>query len=267
VEKKISDMPAIKFHARRKFYLLQSKTRNWETCPHHLEHYRTIFIMSGEGSFILHNQMRSYFRHGMIFLKPGETILFQEDLETEVFMIAFDTSMADDFQAKKTLTPDFADTYRQIETLCNNNHLSQGQPLQNEHDGQTVSYLISQISYEVIQRPVSYVKLIQGSVELFVTILARNNVDGKKTAEKSPRQNLTDAMIQYLRNELDQNKTVRVPELLLRFNISEEAANLCMINQTGMSLRNFIIKYKSDLFKSRMLKVDVLDLSPYLQTS
>ncbi|NIJ52494.1 hypothetical protein [Dyadobacter arcticus] len=258
-------MPAIKFHARKKFHLLQSKTRNWESNPEHLEHYRIIFVMSGEGNFILNNQMRGYSRQGIILLKPGQRLLFQEDRETEVFMIAFDSCLAENFQGKKALTPNFADTYKQAENLCTNNRLTQGRPLQSEHDGQTIAYLIQQMSFEVMQRSASYIKLIQGSVELFVTVLARNNFESKKTEEKISQQTLADAIIEYLRNELHLNKNIRIPELLLRFNISEEGANLCIMNQTGMSLRNFIFKYKADLFKSRLLKVDVLELSPYLR--
>ncbi|TLV03851.1 AraC family ligand binding domain-containing protein [Dyadobacter luticola] len=258
-------MSTIQFNARKKFHLLQAKTRNWETKPEHLEHYRIIFVMSGEGNFILADQIRNYARHGIIFLKPGQRVIFQEDRETEVFMIAFDTYLAEDFQRKKAYTPDFADTYKQAENLCNAPRLIQGKALQNEHDEQMINYLISQMSFEVIQRSVSHVKLIQGSVDLFVTILARNNFASKKIDEKASQQTVADGMIEYLRQELHQNKSIRIPELLMRFNISEEAANLCIMNKTGMSLRNFIFKYKADLFKSRMLKIDVLELSPYLR--
>lgn len=258
-------MSSIKFSVRKKFHLFQSRTRVWETNPTQLDHYRIIFILSGEGQFILNGTMCSYSRNGILFLKPGQQPVFQEDKDTEIFVIAFDTYLEDDFQKKKKLSPDFADTYKLAENLCNGIRLSQGQSITNDRDSQTVNYLISQIAFEVTQRPASHVKLIRGSIEMIVTILARNNFESKKTEEKTSRQVLTEHMIEYLRNELHQNKSIRVPEFLFRFNVSEEVANLCILNQTGMSLRNFIFKYKSDLFKSRMLKVDVMELSPYLR--
>jgi hypothetical protein len=264
LKKALLVMSSIKLSVRRKFHLFQSRTKVWETSPSQLDHYRIIFILSGEGQFILNGSIHSYSRNGIIFLKPGQQPVFQEDNGTEIFVISFDTYLQDDFQKKKALNPDFADTYKMAENLCNGLRISQGQSITNERDIQTVNALINQITFEVAQRPSSYVKLIRGSIEMIVTILARNNFESKKAEEKTSRQVLTDRMIEYLRNELHQNKSIRVPEFLLRFNVSEDVANICILNQTGMSLRNFIFKYKSDLFKSRMLKVDVIELSPYL---
>ncbi|MEO6282310.1 MAG: hypothetical protein ABIN80_01250 [Dyadobacter sp.] len=258
-------MSSIKLSVRKRFHLFRSRTRVWETSPVQLDHYRIIFIMSGHGQFILNGSMSSYSHHGILFLKPGQQPVFQEDKDTEIFVIAFDTYLGDDFQKKKAFSPDFADTYKLAENLCNGIRMSQGQPIPNERDNQTVHSLISQVTFEVAQRPASHIKLIRGSIEMIVTILARNNFESKKAGEKTSRDVLTDQMIEFLRNELHQNKSIRVPEFLLRFNVSEDVANICILNQTGMSLRNFIFKYKSDLFKSRMLKVDVIELSPYLQ--
>ncbi|WAC13991.1 hypothetical protein ON006_08505 [Dyadobacter pollutisoli] len=255
----------MKFSVRKKFHLFQSRTRIWETSPAQLDHYRIIFILSGEGQFILDGTMYSYTGHGIIILKPGQQPVFQEDNGTEIFMIAFDTYLSDNFQKKKAFSPDFADTYKLAENLCNGFRISQGHSIANERDSKTIHSLIRQITFEVAQRPASHIKLIRGSIEMIVTILARNNFETKKTEEKTSRQVLTEHMIEYLRNELHQNKSIRIPEFLFRFNVSEEVANLCILNQTGMSLRNFIFKYKSDLFKSRMLKVDVMELSAYLR--
>ncbi|MCE6991934.1 hypothetical protein [Dyadobacter sp. CY323] len=258
-------MSVIKFSAHKKFHLLQIKTRTWETSPDQLQHYRIIFILSGQGQFVLEGVIHSYTKSGLIYLKPDQHPVFQEDNNTEILIMAFDTYLADDFQSKKAFSPDFADTYKQAENLCKDILLPQGKPLANERDSQTVNYLINQISFEITQKPSSHLKLIKGSIELIVTVLARNNFAGKKSEEKISQQVLTEHLVEYVRQELHHNRSIRIPELLLRFNISEEVANLHVMNRTGMSLRNFIFKYKADLFKSRLLKVDVMELSPYLR--
>ena len=258
-------MSVIKFSAHKKFHLLQIKTRAWETGPEQLQHYRIIFILSGQGQFALESTIHSYAKSGIIYLKPGQQPVFQEDNNTEILIIGFDTYLADDFQRKKKFSPDFADTYKQAENLCRSILLPQGKPLANERDGQTVNYLVSQICFEITQRPSSHLKLIKGSIDLIVTMLARNNFTIRKPEEKTSQQVLTEHLVEYVRQELHHNRSVRIPEVLLRFNISEEVANLHVMNRTGMSLRNFIFKYKADLFKSRLLKVDVMELSPYLR--
>lgn len=260
-------MSVIQFNAHKKYHVLQSKTRVWETHNELTAHYRIIFIRSGEGHFSLDGKLYEYAEKGIILLSPGQHPIFQEDSNSEIFLIAFDTWLADDFLQKKEFSPDFADIYKQAEHLCDCVRLTQGQPLQNERDAQTITYLINQILFEVTQQPTSHNKLIRGSIDLIVTILARNNFESKKVEEKAGRQNLAESIISYLRDELHQNKNIRVPELLMRFNISEDVANLCVLNQTGMSLRNFIFKYKADLFKSRMLKVDISELTGYLHSS
>lgn len=258
-------MSTIQFNAHKKYHLVQCKTRVWESGRELSEHYRIIFIRSGEGQFSLDGKLQAYTKHGVIFLRPEQHPIFQEDPDTEIFMIAFDTWLAEDFQQKKAFSPDFADTYKQAEHICESVRLTQGQPLKHERDAQTIVYLINQILFEVTQQPTSHNKLIRGSIDLIVTVLARNNFETKKVEEDTSAQNLAGAIVDYLRNQLHDNKNVRVPELLMHFNISEDVANLCVMNRTGMSLRNFIFKYKADLFKSRMLKVDVMEISTYLR--
>ncbi|SKB51778.1 hypothetical protein [Dyadobacter psychrophilus] len=253
-------MSPVKFTVRKRFHLLQCKTRRLDSGQEHLAHYRLIFVLAGEGKFILNREIHSYVSGGVIFLEPDQQPTFQEDKGTEILMIAFDTHLAHDFQQKKAYSPDFADTYKQVENLCKNIRLSQGMRVKNDRDAQTVSYLVGQISFELSQQSPSFIKLIKSSIDLIVTILVRNNFESKK-ADEPLQQNLTESMIGYLKSQMQQNKSVRIGELLIKFNVSEEAANLCMLNHTGMSLRNFIFKYKADLFKSRMLKMDVSDFS------
>lgn len=248
----------------RKFHLLRSKTRIWES-KDQLAHYRLIYICSGKGNFILDNSLHEYLPAGLIFLCPGQHPIFQEDNETEILLVAFDTFLADNFQQKKALQPDFADTYKQFENLCENLKYSQGKPLLNERDANTLGYLLGEIAFEMDQQPNPHLKLIRNSIEMLVTILVRNNFESRALQAPEEQQLVTEHLIEYVRNELHQNKTIRIPEVLMRFNISEEAANLCVMNRVGMSLRNFIFKYKADLFKSRLLKMDILELSPYLR--
>ncbi|MEO6685079.1 MAG: hypothetical protein ABIN24_03910, partial [Dyadobacter sp.] len=159
-------MPAIKFNALKRFHLLQSKTRIWESCGEQLEHYRIIFILSGQGKFILNGEICCYFQKGVIFLKPGQQPIFQEDKETEIFVVAFDTYLAEDFQKKKLFSPDFADTYKQAENLCNNYLLIQGRPIPNEREGKTITYMIIQILFELGQQPASHLKMIKGCIDM-----------------------------------------------------------------------------------------------------
>ncbi|MCF2502677.1 AraC family ligand binding domain-containing protein [Dyadobacter sp. CY107] len=257
-------MPPIKFTVRKRFHLLQCKTRTLDSGREHLAHYRLIFVISGEGKFVLNREIHSYSSGGVIFLEPDQQPMFQEDRGTEILMIAFDTHLAEDFQRKKAYSPDFADIYKQVENLCKNIRLIQGKPVKNDRDAQTVNYLVNQISFELSQQSSSFIKLIRSSIELIVTILARNNFECKKAEEKPLQHNLSESMIGYVKSQIQQNKSIRIGELLMKFNISEEAANLCMLNHTGMSLRNFIFKYKADLFKSRMLKMDISEFSARL---
>lgn len=256
-------MPAIKFNAHKRFHLLQSKTRIWESNAEQLEHYRIIFILSGQGKFILDGEICCYFQNGIIFLRPGQQPIFQEDKETEIFMVAFDTYLADDFQKKKLFSPDFADTYKQAENLCNGFVLIQGRPIPNERDGKTVTCMLVQMLFELSQQPASHLKMLKGCIEMIVTILARNNYRSQPT-EAHNEIKLTESIVEYIKSELLQKKTIRIPNLLLMFNISEEVLNLYIMNRTGMSIRNFIFKFKADLFKAQMLKVDIGELAGYL---
>jgi len=258
-------MTAIRFSAHKRFHLLKTKTRVWEPGIELIEHHRIIIILSGQGKFILDGSIYTYTPNGTVVLKARQKPVFQEDKETEVFVIAFDTHLAEDFQRKKLFSPDFADIYKQAENLCNTVRLTQGKPIANKQDEKTVTFLISQLLFEIGQQPVAHLRVVKDCISMLVTVITRNNFESKKAEDSHCQDPLTESILNYLENELRSGKTVRIAHLLLMLNISEEVANLCIINRTGMSLRNFIFQYKADLFKARMLKVDVADIAPYIQ--
>ena len=257
-------MPPIQFNAHKRYHLLKSTTRLWESRSDQHKDYRIIFILTGKGKFILDGRIHAYQPKGVIFLKIKQQLIFQEDKETEIFVITFDTHLAEDFQKKKQFSPDFADTYKQAEHICSASQLIQGQPIPNQKDSKTISFMIDQILFELSQQPASHLKMIRSCIEMIVTVLTRNNFKHSKMQDKPLENDLTEAIIEHLKDELLQNRTIRIPGVLLKFNISEDVANLCVLNRTGMSLRNFIFKYKADLFKARMLKRDIMELASYL---
>ncbi|MCF2489163.1 hypothetical protein [Dyadobacter sp. CY347] len=248
-------MSSIKFTVRKQFHLLLCKTRNWEASYEFASHYRLVFVTGGDGQFILNYEMHNYCQGGVILLKPDEMPVFQEDISTEVLVIAFNSPARAD--VAENHMSEFAETYKQVENIFKNLRVRQGKPVSNERDADTIRYLVEQITFELTQQQALFLKLIKGSVALIVNTLARNNFEFRKAEEPEAQLKLSEALVEHLKNELRNGKTIRVPELLMKFNISEEAANLCMLNSTGMSLRNFIFKYKTDLFKSRTLKMDV----------
>ena len=100
-------MSSLKFSARKAFHLLQCKTRNWEASYEHTPDYRFVFVLAGEGRFILNHEIHSYCQGGIIFLQPGELPVFQEDMVTEVLVIAFEPYS--DAENKRSYT-DFSET-------------------------------------------------------------------------------------------------------------------------------------------------------------
>jgi hypothetical protein len=250
-------MSGISLRINKEYSILQIKTKTWETTPADLEKYRLIFILTGNGHFVLDRNMFPYKQNGFIGLKPGERCIFQEDPETEILQISFDKPQDAASQQKKVIMSRFPETYKKAEKLCNNLLLSPGQNLRHERDDETIRFLIQQISFEMAQKATSHIKMITGSIEMILTILTRNNFPIRKTKDKESEQTLADSIVAYLCQELQQKKNIRIAELLDRFGVSEELANLCVLNKTGMSLRSFIVKSKTDLFKSRMTKMDL----------
>jgi hypothetical protein len=248
-------MSSIKFSVRNQFHLLFCKTRNWETSFEFASYYRLVFVIAGDGRFILNHQLHSYCQGGIILLKRNEIPVFQEDMATEVLMIAFDSPKRSSGGSRHVA--EFAETYKQMENIFENLRIRQGKQVCNERDAETVRFLARQITFELAQQQASFLKLIKGSIALIVNTLTRNNFEFGKAEEPDAQQKLSDELVEHLKAELESRKTIRVAELLMKFNISEEAANLCMLNSTGMSLRNFIFKYKTDLFKSRTLKMKI----------
>jgi len=258
-------MPAVKFSAHKRFHIIKSTTRLWDTSTELIQHLRFLYILSGEGHFSLDGKIYSYCPKGIILLRVGQKPVFQQDNETAVLVIAFDTFLSEDFLKKKSFSPDFADTYKQAEHLCEMPLLTLGLPVPNKQDRVAIANLTGILLGEIQQKPAHHIKLIRSCIEMIVTLLGRNNIRYLEKEQNPHEDTLAEMIIEHLTGELLLNKPVKIPDLLIKFNSSEDVVNICIQNRTGMSLKKLILRYKTDLFKSRMLKMDIITLTPYLQ--
>jgi AraC-like DNA-binding protein len=258
-------MPEFKFNAHKRFHIVRSNTHAWEPSQELTQHNRFLFILSGEGILNLDGQRYAYLPQGVILLKPDQRPVLQENTLTELFVIAFDTFLAEDFQQKKSLYPDFADIYKQAEHICEEAVLEQGKQIPVQKDVAAIDNLISLMSEELMQRRDHHYKIVRNCIEMVVNILMRNNIRCHKHGQSDKEDELCNQLIQYITSEILNNRTVKISDLQIHFNVSEDVINICLLNRTGMSFKKFIRKYQLDLFKSKMLKTDLSFLAPYLQ--
>lgn len=258
-------MPQFKYTANKRFYIVRSKTHIWEPSAEHIEHTRFLFILSGSGVFNLDGKRYSYMPQGVILLKPGQRPTFQENDKTELFIIAFDTRMAEDFQKKKALYPDFADIYKQAERICECAVLQQGKPIPVANDQNTIDYLISLMSHELMQRRDHHYKIVRTCIEMMVTIVNRNNILYQEENQPDQEEDFTELLLKYITDEVLENRTVKISDVQIKLGVSEDVINISLLNRTGMSFRKFIRKVKIDLFRAKMLNADLTSTTLYTQ--
>ena len=217
---------------------------------------RLIIMLEGNGKAIVDKVPYGYQKDSIFILRERQNISFQTLGKTKMFTIISGLSSKSPSKEKPYVTT-FSTMFGQIESLVSNKSFVQGKVLERSIDRESANQIIKLITHEMQNRPDSYKEIIRNSVFTLVHMLDRNIQYVRKYIPARQFHPETDRILEYIKRQLQLNNKFDIQEVASSFNLSEECINENLIAKTGFTFKKFIVKYRTDLFKSRLLKMDV----------
>lgn len=230
----------------------------WEYGTHRHSFFEIVYIISGEGTHILNSEIYPYRENSLFILTPSDTHSFDIFSKTEFCIITFNKIYFSKEKSAKGELIDFSELFKKIEfILYNAGHLR-------HHfftDGSDLSFvqsLIQRLVFEIREKGLFYESVIQNSVVLLLSLLARN-VQKNLTAHSKqvPAESAIGEILLYIQQHIYQNDKLKIENLADRFAKSKNHLSVYFKAETGDTIKDYIINYKLALVKVRLLHSDL----------
>jgi AraC family L-rhamnose operon regulatory protein RhaS len=239
-----------------KFNLVVCDSREWEKVQSQYDFFKIAFVLEGKGTLVLKGDVYTYEKDSFFLIGPGVNHSFSSKEKTRLFVITVSLLASGKTKRKPTNISPYYDLLKQVETIFSHRNFTQGKVIENATDRKFTSQLIEQIAFEMQHRPDSYKAVIKSSVFLLVHVVTRN-IEDAGLDEKNDYKWEVDQIIQYIKEHIHDNQKLKIEVISNKFGLSPDCINENLRVLTGSSLKKYILNYKTDLFKSRLLHIDV----------
>ncbi len=229
------------------------EARRWEYGVHRHNFFELIYIVEGSGKHIINQNTYSYSKGSLYFLVPNDEHSFEIKQKTKFCIITFNRIYF--FKAGDTGLSDYSNLFKKIEFILHNaNHLSQN-TFEISDDQLVIDTLITRVIHEVEKQKVFFDAVIQNSVLLLLTLIARHVTEAatQNFAPNKSDSTITD-IIFYIQYHIYDNTKLSLTSVANTFNKSKNSLSTFFKASTGLSLKEYILDYKLGLATSRLLR-------------
>jgi hypothetical protein len=220
------------------------------------DRFRVIFVLDGNGSVTLEDELFSYRKDNIFFVSSGQKFSFRPLEKTHVFVMVLDLSRSSGIKPQKPISS-FKSLFNHIQYIFFTLDLTQGMSVVNETDQNSINSLIRLIVVEINNSQSSSPEIVKNTIFLIVNILSRNLNDSSYVKNETICHDETDKILEYIREQVHQNKKVDIRDIGTQFNLGMSSVDKSIIAKTGLSFKKYLIKSKMERFQNRLIKINV----------
>ncbi len=226
----------------------------WEYGTHKHSFFELVYILDGNGTHILNDNKYPYAKNSLYFLTPNDTHAFEIQSRTKFCILTFNKVYFSREKNEKSNLMDFGELFKKIEfILYNSNHLQQD-IINNVDESKFVEIVINRLVVEMTIKDIFYESMIQNSVILLLSLIARNvqvKLEGY-LKQTHPNSDIADILL-YIQRHIYDNEKIRIENLASEFCKSKNYFGAYFKSATGESVKDYILNYKLSLAKNRLL--------------
>jgi len=215
-----------------------------------------VIILEGSGYYSINGQKYAYEKNCLFLLHPESMQFFEAAEKTKIFVIVYGLLNDVPLNRTKAGRSNYKDIIINVNAVFASSHINQGVPIKDVIDRDSVHQIMLQIIKEMQARSTSYKLIVECSIILMINILVRYFLKIPTImpeAEKSEMEMVVDYIEQYI----DEKEKLNIEQIAKNTGIQEAIITRNFPTYTGYSLKSYIIKYQTDLFKSRLLNLEV----------
>ncbi|WP_286751648.1 MULTISPECIES: AraC family transcriptional regulator [Sphingobacterium] len=214
--------------------------------------FELIYVMKGSGIHNI-NHNRFHFSEGDVFLlTPEDAHTFEVDTPARFCIIDFTKNFFSKSRGIGESKAEVTDLYKQLEYIFHNHHNITGNIIPRQ-DKTIVRALINQLVKEKKKKQFFDEAIIQDIIFLLLHLIARNIQQNitlfiKKENPKSKIHEIT----AFIQQHIYENELVKVNNIASHFGKSPDHLTRYFKAETGSTVKDYIIKYKLTLVKTRL---------------
>ncbi len=235
------------------FFINKFTTSRWDVSDRGNVYFEMIFVEEGSGRISLNGKTLNYkSRDSFIFSR--EEIPDIKVYETTTFIVYRLTQLM--FSSKINLT-DRQYWLRRCEYIFNHPKRTFDIAVRSLEDQDLIWRIIFLINKENTKREQYYLEIISNMLSTLLSILARNVTDTQFSKElllkSSSKTERIDEIYAYIRYNIYDAKKLKIANIAKHFHITSSTLSNYFKKENGNSLHNYIIQYKLEIVKDRLL--------------
>ncbi|MFN7494819.1 MAG: AraC family transcriptional regulator [Cyclobacteriaceae bacterium] len=234
------------------------EAETWEYGTHRHSFFEIVYILSGKGTHILNGENYPYSENSLFILTPSDTHSFNIASKTAFCIVTFNKIYFSKEKSSQGELIDFSELFKKIEFILYNSDHLRHHFFTDHSDLYFVQSLIHRLVFEIREKGMFYESVIQNSVVLLLSLLARNVQKSLATHSKQvPAESAIGEILLYIQQNIYQNDKLKIENLADRFAKSKNHLNVYFKAETGDTIKDYIITYKLALVKVRLLHSDL----------
>ena len=224
------------------------ETSEWEHPIHNHNYFEIIFIVKGEGTHHLNNQMIPYQKGHLYLLGPEDQHEFMILKKTRFIYFKFTNFYLD---TKDVDNP--AQWNKDVDMILQSDERKNGNMLVYKSDQHLVEKLLALVVEEYENDKLLGKKVIFQFFKALVLILKRNLPYSTSNKKNPYATNQTEELLEYIDLNIYQPKMLTQRRIAEQFHLSSNYIGAFFKEKVGTSLKHYIQEYRFNLLKQRLL--------------
>jgi AraC family L-rhamnose operon regulatory protein RhaS len=226
--------------------------------PHRHRYFEIISVLNGHGKHIINGNQFEYANGDLFLLTPQDLHTFKIAVPSEFCIIDFTSSFLTLIGSPDKNQYQSAQLFEQMEYVFHNHHRITGNIITDEEDKNWIRELIKRLLQEKEQGDYGQENMSRNIVFLLLQLIARYIRRQVIFPLKTQRaQRAVQDIINYIHQHIYNKELLRIENIARHFHKSKDHISLYFKTQTGITLKDYILTYKFQLVKTRLLYSDL----------
>jgi len=235
------------------------KELTFDPSPPHRHHYfELIYVLKGSGVHQINAGNYNYEKGSLFLLTPEDEHSFKPLSDTAFFIVDFTKNFFLQRINKEQRFTTASDLFEKLEFIFHNQERLKGEVITGEKDKEFAGILIERLIAEKQNPAKGPDNLPKNIVFLLLDLIARSiRQQVVYPAKRASTQQMIHEIINYLQQNIYYNDLIKVEQIAAHFYKTKDYISLYFKKQTDINLKDFIINYKLELVKTRLLYSDL----------
>ncbi len=220
----------------------------------HKHHYfELIYVLSGNGTHIINSNHFTFTKGDLFLLTPDDAHTFKITTPTEFCIIDFTKTFFSKNSFRNEEKMNVPEFFKKLEYIFHNHHSIEG-----SLTAQTKQPILKPLILQLLKEAKSgkhFTDIIKQNIILLLLHLVARIIQERPSAGtnvKKSKANIHE-IISFIQHNIYDNEQLRISSIASEFNKTPDYLNRYFKAETGITLKEYIIHYKLNLIKTRLV--------------